>query len=45
MSDGPEGCTYYPSPMAAIDASADMEVVARQIRKEVANALRLGPRP
>lgn len=44
MSDGPEGCTYYPSPMTAIDASADADVVARQIRKEVASALRLGPR-
>ena len=39
MSDGPEGCPYYPSPMAAIDASADADAVALQIRKEVANAL------
>ncbi len=45
MSDGPEGCTYYPSPMAAIDAGEEAEAVARQIRKEVANALRLSPWP
>ncbi len=45
MLSGPEGCPYYPSPMAMIDADKDADDVARQIRKEVANALRLGSRP
>jgi len=45
MRTGPEGCTYYPSPMTPIDASKDADDVARQIRKAVENVLRLGPRP
>ncbi|MDR3621480.1 MAG: dTMP kinase [Paludisphaera borealis] len=45
MIAGPEGCPYYPSPMTTIDASKDADDVARQIRKAVANALRLGSRP
>jgi dTMP kinase len=44
MKAGPEGCTYYPSPMTPIDASKDADDVAQQIRKAVEDALRLGPR-
>ena len=45
MRAGPEGCTYYPSPMTPIDASKDADDVAQQIRKAVEHVLRLDPRP
>jgi dTMP kinase len=40
-----EAATAYPAPIRTIDASADPEAVAQQIRDEVAHALAIDPRP
>ncbi len=40
-----EAIATYPAPIKTIDAAADPDAVARQIRDEVANALAIDPRP
>lgn len=40
-----EAARAYPAPIRTIDASADPDAVARQIRDEVAHVLAIDPRP
>ncbi|MGE3819563.1 MAG: dTMP kinase [Isosphaeraceae bacterium] len=44
-ANGPGGCSYYPAPVARVDASADAEAVFERLRSEVGRVLALGSRP